>query len=178
MSSHLFPVASSTNSIRYPSSIITGRPQVHRSATALLSPGWRCSPRPCSLFRVCQSPSHAAVPLPDSPDKPHAILRFMPQLSDPKPEYRTLELPLSTFCGYGLAFLFPLTHLPWFQFWVTSSFISPVPTAQLMIFPLYDIYNALPKCFPTLRGTDFISNFQLSIFPVLKALLQVTTTQY
>lgn len=92
---------------------------------------------------------------------------FMPQILDPKTEYPALELPLSAWGGYGPAFLFPLTHLPQFRFWVSSFFSSPgspVITDQLNILPKYSISNALLKCFPTLWGSDFISNFQLSNF--------------
>lgn len=66
--------------------------------------------------------------------------------------YPPQDMPVSTWCSYfpatfswdascyfrfpatdirHTAFLFPLTHFPWFQFRVTFSFSSPVITAQL-----------------------------------------------
>jgi len=86
MPSHLFPITSSTVSIRYPQFRHHRRPQVHsmnRSTVALLVPGWRYSPRPCTLFKACQSLGHAIISLPDSSDKPYATLGFMPTDSMP-----------------------------------------------------------------------------------------------
>lgn len=74
--------------------------------------------------------------LPHSPDKP--VLDFSCHRYWTLKKYPTLELPLSTLGGYGPAFLFPLAHLPLFQFWVTYFFSSPGSpfiTDQLNIFP-------------------------------------------
>lgn len=106
------------------------------------------------MFPRALHPHHSrliSVLLPDPLDKPvlaSSCHRHWTIIKCP-----TLELPLSTLGGYGPAFVLPLTHLPQCPFWVTSFFSSPdspVITDQLNIFPKYETYSALHKCFPTL----------------------------
>lgn len=177
MPSHLFPITSSTISIRYP------QLRHHEETT-----GTQLEPKhSCLAFAGVEMFPKTLHPLQGMPvSRPHSysparLCRQAPCYFRFHARYQTLNQSTlhsscPTICGYGLAFLFPLTYIPSFQFWVTSSFSSPVITAQLIIFPLNDTYNALPKCFPTLRGSDFISNFQLSNFAVLNTLLWVTIT--